>query len=183
MPLPHAITSDALRVDIKPQFKVSPIPHPAPHHRLMVVASKQGLLLRPYTSGSTAPIKHVRVPWGTRRRCARARLPCRRFEGTRLVQCCYSIRNTRGREAIYWYASALIPSQLVLTLCSRFAPPCRHNCRRNRRMCAICFNSNVSISMLTADNCFQISILDTWCTGSSLSRRYLWRTMHLHRQP
>ncbi len=64
VPLPHAITSDALRVDIKPQFKVPLIPHPAPHHRLMVVASKQGLLLRPYTSGSTAPIKHVRVPWG-----------------------------------------------------------------------------------------------------------------------
>ena len=49
---------------MKPQLKVPAIPHPAPFHRVAVLASKEGLLLCPYAPGITTPNKYVRVPWG-----------------------------------------------------------------------------------------------------------------------
>lgn len=49
---------------LQPRFVVPPVPHPCPHEQLALVASSDGLLLRPYLNARTAPESYVRIAWG-----------------------------------------------------------------------------------------------------------------------
>jgi hypothetical protein len=48
---------------LKPEFIVPPMPHPCPHDHLALLATPEGLLIRPHTPGYL-PDAHIRVSWG-----------------------------------------------------------------------------------------------------------------------
>ena len=58
-PGPHANTTG-----LEPKYTVPPVPHPNPYHRLEILVSKEGLLLRPYIPGYNHPESYVRINWG-----------------------------------------------------------------------------------------------------------------------
>ena len=48
---------------LEPKYTVPPVPHPNPYHRLDILVSKKGLLLRPHIPGYH-PETYVRINWG-----------------------------------------------------------------------------------------------------------------------
>lgn len=55
------IGSTSHTTGLQPKYIVPPVPHPCPHDHMSLLATKEGLLIRPFTSGSVA---HVRISWG-----------------------------------------------------------------------------------------------------------------------
>ncbi|KAF9227842.1 hypothetical protein BS17DRAFT_800025 [Gyrodon lividus] len=53
-----------INVGLQPSFVVSPVPHPHPHEYIAVIATDEGLIMRPHAPGLQHPESHVRVSWG-----------------------------------------------------------------------------------------------------------------------
>ncbi|KAG0705071.1 SacI homology domain-containing protein [Suillus ampliporus] len=53
-----------MTVGLQPSFIVPPVPHPNPHEYIALLASEDGLLMRPHGAGPPYPASHVRVSWG-----------------------------------------------------------------------------------------------------------------------
>ncbi|KAF8559644.1 hypothetical protein OG21DRAFT_1594475 [Imleria badia] len=51
----------ATGVGLQPSFVLPPIPHPHPYEHIAIVATDDGLVMRPYLPGLPP---HVRIPWG-----------------------------------------------------------------------------------------------------------------------
>ncbi|KAI0345325.1 hypothetical protein BDW22DRAFT_1426997 [Trametopsis cervina] len=49
---------------LQPKFILPPIPHPAPYEYIAIIATPEGLLLRPHLQDGTRPESHVRIAWG-----------------------------------------------------------------------------------------------------------------------
>lgn len=49
---------------LQPKYLVPPVPHPCPHDHLSLLVTKDGLLIRPYTTGLSGSTAHVRIAWG-----------------------------------------------------------------------------------------------------------------------
>ena len=49
---------------LEPKYTVPPVPHPNPYHRLEILVSGKGLLLRPHIPGYNHPESYVRINWG-----------------------------------------------------------------------------------------------------------------------
>lgn len=49
---------------LSPKFTLPAVPHPCPHEHIALLATAEGLLLRPYLSKGTLPESHVRIAWG-----------------------------------------------------------------------------------------------------------------------
>lgn len=47
-----------------PKYTVPPVPHPCPHEHIAVLATPDGLLLRPHIAGLKHPSGLVRMAWG-----------------------------------------------------------------------------------------------------------------------
>ncbi len=56
MPITHT-------TGLQPKFTVPPLPHPCPHEHISVLATSQGLLLRPHLKNGHSE-SHVRISWG-----------------------------------------------------------------------------------------------------------------------
>ena len=55
------------KAGLQPGFVVPPVPHPHPHEYIALLASEDGLLIRPHDGGTGPPLNpasHVRVSWG-----------------------------------------------------------------------------------------------------------------------
>ncbi|KAG1903754.1 phosphoinositide polyphosphatase [Suillus fuscotomentosus] len=57
--LPTATTAG-----LQPNYVVPPVPHPNPHEHITLLASEDGLLMRPHCAGLPYPVSYVRVSWG-----------------------------------------------------------------------------------------------------------------------
>lgn len=49
---------------LQPRFTLPPTPHPCPHEHIAILASPEGLLLRPHLPQGVLPESHVRIAWG-----------------------------------------------------------------------------------------------------------------------
>lgn len=49
---------------LQPNYVVPPVPHPNPHEYIVLIASEDGLLMRPHRAGLPYPTSYVRVSWG-----------------------------------------------------------------------------------------------------------------------
>lgn len=49
---------------LQPKFMLPPTPHPCPHEHIAILASHEGLLLRPHLPQGVLPESHVRIAWG-----------------------------------------------------------------------------------------------------------------------
>ncbi|KAG2349544.1 hypothetical protein BDR05DRAFT_1020563 [Suillus weaverae] len=49
---------------LQPNYVVPPVPHPNPHEHIALLASEDGLLMRPHRAGLPYPASYVRVSWG-----------------------------------------------------------------------------------------------------------------------
>lgn len=49
---------------LQPNYIVPPVPHPNPHEHIAMLASEDGLLMRPHRAGLPHPASYVRVSWG-----------------------------------------------------------------------------------------------------------------------
>ncbi|EKM55175.1 uncharacterized protein PHACADRAFT_184007 [Phanerochaete carnosa HHB-10118-sp] len=49
---------------LQPKFTLPPSPHPCPHEYIAILASPEGLLLRPHLLQGVLPESHVRIAWG-----------------------------------------------------------------------------------------------------------------------
>ncbi len=58
-PMPAAHTTG-----LQPKFTVPPLPHPCPHEYLAILATHDGLLLRPHIKHGTRPASHIQISWG-----------------------------------------------------------------------------------------------------------------------
>ncbi|KAG2157447.1 SacI homology domain-containing protein [Suillus clintonianus] len=54
----------ATTTGLQPNFVVPPVPHPNPHEHIALLASEDGLLMRPHRAGLPYPASYVRVSWG-----------------------------------------------------------------------------------------------------------------------
>lgn len=54
----------ATSVGLQPSFILPPIPHPHPYEHIAIVATDDGLLMRPYLRGDLHSLPHIHVPWG-----------------------------------------------------------------------------------------------------------------------
>ncbi|KAG2158469.1 phosphoinositide polyphosphatase [Suillus bovinus] len=54
----------AATVGLQPNYVVPPVPHPSPHEHITLLASEDGLLMRPHRAGLPHPASYVRVSWG-----------------------------------------------------------------------------------------------------------------------
>ena len=64
-PPPIASTLTA-KTGLQPSYVVPPVPHPNPHEHIALLASEDGLLIRPHVgteSGLPHPASHVRLSW------------------------------------------------------------------------------------------------------------------------
>lgn len=55
------------KTGLQPGFMVPPVPHPHPHEYIALLASEDGLLIRPHNGGTGPPLNpasYVRVSWG-----------------------------------------------------------------------------------------------------------------------
>lgn len=57
--LPAATTAG-----LQPNYVVPPVPHPNPHEHITLLASEDGLLMRPHCAELPYPVSYVRVSWG-----------------------------------------------------------------------------------------------------------------------
>lgn len=51
-------------VSLQPKFMLPPVPHPCPYEHIAIVATSNGLLLRPQLPKGVLPESHVRIAWG-----------------------------------------------------------------------------------------------------------------------
>ncbi|KAF8447889.1 SacI homology domain-containing protein [Boletus edulis BED1] len=51
-------------VGLKPSFVLPPIPHPHPYEHIAIIATDEGLAMRPYLTGPSHSLSYVRIPWG-----------------------------------------------------------------------------------------------------------------------
>lgn len=49
---------------LQPKYVLPPLPHPCPHEHIALLATAQGLLLRPHFLSETRPESYVRILWG-----------------------------------------------------------------------------------------------------------------------
>lgn len=52
---------------LPPKYVVPPVPHPYPHDHLAILATKDGLLIRPHIPGQgriAGPRSYIRISWG-----------------------------------------------------------------------------------------------------------------------
>ncbi|THH10834.1 hypothetical protein EW145_g1054 [Phellinidium pouzarii] len=63
-PIDHPASEAVANNGLRPKFIVPPVPHPTPYHRLAILATEDGLLLRPIIPGGSSPSSCVRIPWG-----------------------------------------------------------------------------------------------------------------------
>ncbi|KAH7926636.1 hypothetical protein BV22DRAFT_1062448 [Leucogyrophana mollusca] len=49
---------------LQPSFVVPPVPHPRPHEHIAILATDDGLLMRPHAVGLRHSESHVRIRWG-----------------------------------------------------------------------------------------------------------------------
>ncbi|KAG1770369.1 SacI homology domain-containing protein [Suillus placidus] len=54
----------AATTGLQPNYVVPPVPHPNPHEHIALLASDDGLLMRPHRAGLPYPASYVRVSWG-----------------------------------------------------------------------------------------------------------------------
>ncbi|KAG1756423.1 phosphoinositide polyphosphatase [Suillus paluster] len=54
----------ATTIGLQPSYVVPPVPHPNPHEHIALLASEDGLLMRPHGAGLPHPASHVRISWG-----------------------------------------------------------------------------------------------------------------------
>lgn len=57
-PLPTRTTA------LQPKYVVPPVPHPCPYDRISILATPQGLLLRPHFAGDTRSESYIQIEWG-----------------------------------------------------------------------------------------------------------------------
>lgn len=57
VPIPHL-------TGLQPKYIVPPLPHPCPYEHISVLATAQGLLLRPIFPGQSHAESYVRIAWG-----------------------------------------------------------------------------------------------------------------------
>jgi phosphatidylinositol 4-phosphatase len=58
------VKSPSSHLGLDPKFVVPPVPHPCPHDHIALLATKDGLLLRPHVPELTNTQTYVRVAWG-----------------------------------------------------------------------------------------------------------------------
>ncbi|KAG6376216.1 hypothetical protein JVT61DRAFT_2191 [Boletus reticuloceps] len=51
-------------VGLKPSFVLPPIPHPHPYEHIAIIATDEGLVMRPYLTGLSHSLSYIRIPWG-----------------------------------------------------------------------------------------------------------------------
>ena len=64
---PPAPTRSPASPSLQPKFTVPPVPHPAPHTHLAVLATSDGLLIKPHIVDSppTESVSYLRIAWGS----------------------------------------------------------------------------------------------------------------------
>jgi hypothetical protein len=62
--LPDHGSGVATGVRLQPSFVLPPIPHPHPYEHIAIIATDEGLVMRPYLPGVSHPLSYVRIPWG-----------------------------------------------------------------------------------------------------------------------
>ncbi|GBE82128.1 predicted protein [Sparassis crispa] len=63
-PAPPPTNPTVHTTGLHPKFVVPPMPHPCPHEHIAILATPQGLLLRPHYHGQTEHGTNVRIEWG-----------------------------------------------------------------------------------------------------------------------
>ncbi|KAH0830632.1 hypothetical protein J3R83DRAFT_2087 [Lanmaoa asiatica] len=63
---PHGLPGHdmATGVVLQPSFVLPPIPHPHPYEHIAIVATDEGLVMRPHLPGLSHSLSYVRLPWG-----------------------------------------------------------------------------------------------------------------------
>lgn len=54
----------ATGVGLQPSFVLPPVPHPHPYEHIAIIATDEGLVMRPHLPGPFHSLPYVRVPWG-----------------------------------------------------------------------------------------------------------------------
>ncbi|KAI0082839.1 hypothetical protein K474DRAFT_1584893 [Panus rudis PR-1116 ss-1] len=49
---------------LQPKYTIPPLPHPCPHEYIAILATSEGLLLRPHFLDGSHPQSHVKISWG-----------------------------------------------------------------------------------------------------------------------
>lgn len=63
--MPHATTGIQPTTGLQPKYLVPAVPHPCPYDHLVLLATKDGLLIRQHLPGlKQKPPSYVRVAWG-----------------------------------------------------------------------------------------------------------------------
>ncbi|PBK97085.1 hypothetical protein ARMGADRAFT_1052868 [Armillaria gallica] len=64
-PVPAAVPTSLPHPHLQPKYVVPPVPHPAPYEHIALLATKEGLLMRPYESGvGVSSIHGAKIAWG-----------------------------------------------------------------------------------------------------------------------
>ncbi|KAK0239924.1 SacI homology domain-containing protein [Armillaria nabsnona] len=64
-PVPAAVPTSLPHPHLQPKYVVPPVPHPAPYEHIALLATKEGLLMRPYESGAgVSSIHGAKIAWG-----------------------------------------------------------------------------------------------------------------------
>ncbi|KAK0463920.1 inositol 5'-phosphatase [Desarmillaria tabescens] len=65
VPSPAAVPTSLPHPHLQPKYVVPPVPHPAPYEHVALLATKEGLLMRPYELGAgTSSIHGAKIAWG-----------------------------------------------------------------------------------------------------------------------
>lgn len=65
VPAPAAVPISLPHPHLQPKYVVPPVPHPAPYDHIALLATKEGLLMRPYESGAGVSSVHgAKIAWG-----------------------------------------------------------------------------------------------------------------------
>ncbi|KAK0451086.1 SacI homology domain-containing protein [Armillaria borealis] len=65
VPAPVAVPTSLPHPHLQPKYVVPPVPHPAPYEHIALLATKEGLLMRPYESGAgVSSIHGAKIAWG-----------------------------------------------------------------------------------------------------------------------
>ncbi|KAK0483841.1 SacI homology domain-containing protein [Armillaria novae-zelandiae] len=64
-PAPAAVPTSLPHPHLQPKYVVPPVPHPAPYEHIALLATKEGLLMRPYELGAGISSVHgAKIAWG-----------------------------------------------------------------------------------------------------------------------